>query len=93
MRRLKFQHWNVLLIFSIVMMVLGALLIYNPFSGELLIVLIGISLILDGAVNIVSTLCIAQRIKKLNRQGGGDRGIVDMPVTQETKKQELEIRK
>ena len=93
MRRLKFQHWNVLLIFSIVMMVLGALLIYNPFSGEILIVLIGLSLILDGTVNIVSTLCIAHRMKKLNRQGGGAGGVVDMPVTQETKKQEMEIRK
>ncbi|MDD2958250.1 MAG: DUF308 domain-containing protein [Lachnospiraceae bacterium] len=97
LKRLMVKHWYIVLVFAVILMILGAILIYNPFSGQVLLIYIGVSLILDGLLNIISMLCIAVRLKKKIRQQGekdGDaRQIVDMPESPKTEKQELEIKK
>lgn len=107
MKRLHFRFWKAVLFFAIVMLILGAVLIYNPFSGEILTLYIGISLILEGVLNVICMLCIAHLFKKMNRAGaqntaqtadrrytGSEKQIVDMPEKQSAgMKQELEIRK
>ena len=107
MKRLHFRFWKAVLFFAIAMLILGAVLIYNPFSGEILTLYIGISLILEGVLNVICMLCIAHLFKKMNRAGaqntaqtterrytGSEKQIVDMPEKQSAgMKQELEIRK
>lgn len=97
MKRLHFRFWKAVLFFSIVMLISGGILIYNPFVGEALTLFIGISLLLDGLLNIVCMLCIAHLFKKMtkipdNGTGTVDAQIVDMPQATSGKKQELEIR-
>lgn len=107
MKRLHFRFWKAVLFFAIVMLILGAVLIYNPFSGEILTLYIGVSLILEGVLNVICMLCIAHLFKKMNRAGaqntaqtadrrytGSEKQIVDVPEKQSSgMKQELEIRK
>ena len=105
MRRLHFRFWKAVLFFAIVMLILGAVLIYNPFADDILTLYIGISLILEGVLNVICILCIAYLFKKVSRVKntaadsggyGGERQIVDIPEEASgTKavKQELEIRK
>lgn len=103
MKRLKFQHWKVVLAFALILMVLGGLLIYNPFEGRVLLVYIGCSLILDGMVSIVCMLCISHRMKRLARTPGtveaevvqeqGPEGTVDMPPTAPARGESRELEK
>ncbi len=65
MRRLGFAHWQIMLIFFLVLLVMGAVLIYNPFQGHVLLVFIGAALIIDGSVNIAAMLALSFRMKKL----------------------------
>ena len=104
MRRLHFRFWKVVLFFAIVMLILGAVLIYNPFSSDILTLYIGISLILEGVLNVICILCIAYLFKKVSRVKnaaadsggyGGVQQIVDIPEQvsgAKAGKQELEIR-
>lgn len=99
MKRFHFRFWKAVLFFAVVMLILGAVLIYNPFRGEILTLYIGISLILEGILNIICMLCIAHLVKKavkMNSAASDSEGrpqIVDMPEKASGTKQELEIRK
>ncbi len=65
MRRLFFVHWKIMLIFAVILIVLGSVLIYNPFSATILIYFMGCSLILNGGLSIFSVLAISHRMKKI----------------------------
>ena len=100
MKHLKFVRWKVVLVLAVLMLVMGAVLIYNPFTGRGLLVYIGIGLMADGVINIVCMLFISHRLKKLARNPGMKKekivnadDVVDMPVPADKGKQELEIRK
>lgn len=100
MKHLKFVRWKVVLVLAVLMLVMGAVLIYNPFTGRGLLVYIGIGLMADGVINIVCMLSISHRLKKLARNPGMKKekivnadDVVDMPVPADKGKQELEIRK
>ena len=70
MKRLKLKPWYVVLIFSVILAALGAILLVNPFPEEhqdWMIMYTGISLILDGVVNLVSMGFILGRVKKIAR--------------------------
>jgi uncharacterized membrane protein YcjF (UPF0283 family) len=68
MKRLRFRHWYFVLIFALVLTALGIGLLINPFDSEhWMVIYIGISLILDGLVNLVSMICILMRLKKLRK--------------------------
>lgn len=100
MKHLKFVHWKAVLALAVLMLLMGAVLIYNPFTGRILLIYIGVALIMDGVINVVCMLCISHRLKKLVRNpelrkemiSDAD-DVVDMPVPAEKGKQELEIRK
>ena len=100
LKHLKFVRWKVVLVLAVLMLVMGAVLIYNPFTGRGLLVYIGIGLMADGVINIVCMLSISHRLKKLARNPGMKKekivnadDVVDMPVPADKGKQELEIRK
>jgi len=68
MKRLGFQKWYIVLICALVIVVLGIVLLCNPFGDEKqMLTYIGICLILDGLTNLVSLICIQMRVKKLAR--------------------------
>ena len=103
MKRLHFTHWKVVLVFSVLLFGAGAVLIYNPFEGRILLLYIGISLMLDGLVNIICMLTISHRMKRIARQNptvvdvdahdaGAQTNTVNVPDVGKGK-EELEIRK
>ena len=67
MKRLYFSKWMTLLIFSGILILLGVILLYNPFKDNVLIYFIGSCLILDGLLSIVSVLMITHRKKQFDR--------------------------
>ena len=76
MKRMDMSRWKILLVFVIIMAIMGLLLIYNPFSMQVLVYYIAVSLILEGLLNILSILLISHRVKQIQR------GLV--PYNQET---------
>lgn len=100
MKHLRVTYWKWILGCAILMLLMGAVLIYNPFSGRGLLIYIGVALILDGGINIFCMLSISHRLKKLARNPeqqkdglSGGEVVVDMPISDRKGKQELEIRK
>ena len=68
MRRLKFGKWYLVLICAVVIIIMGIVLLCNPFQEEQYMILyIGICLILDGLTNLTSLICIQMRVRKLAR--------------------------
>ena len=68
MKRLHFGRWYLVLICALLIIVLGIVLLCNPFQSErYMIFYIGCCLILDGLINLVSLFCIQSRVKKLTR--------------------------
>lgn len=68
MKKLRFKKWYLTLICALVIGVLGAVLLWNPFKEEKYMILyIGICLILDGLTNLISLICIQTRIRKLKK--------------------------
>lgn len=68
MKKLRFKKWYLILICALVIGVLGAVLLWNPFQEEKYMILyIGICLILDGLTNLISLICIQTRLRKLKK--------------------------
>ena len=66
MKKLRLKKWYLILICALVIGVLGAVLLWNPFEEEKYMILyIGICLILDGLTNLISLICIQVKVKKL----------------------------
>ncbi|MDO4344133.1 MAG: DUF308 domain-containing protein [Eubacteriales bacterium] len=68
LRRLGAGKWYIMLIFSCALFVLGALLVANPFEGmQVIVVLIGVSLMLDGIGNLIGIFWIGHAFKHLKK--------------------------
>lgn len=68
MKRLNFRKWYLVLLCAILIVVLGIVLLCNPFGNERFMILyIGSCLVLDGVTNLVCLFCIQYRVKKLVR--------------------------
>ena len=68
MKKLRLKKWYLILICALVIGVLGAVLLCNPFEEEKYMILyIGICLILDGLTNLISLICIQTRLRKLKK--------------------------
>ncbi|MDD6660269.1 MAG: DUF308 domain-containing protein [Lachnospiraceae bacterium] len=68
MKKLRLKKWYLILICALVIGVLGAVLLWNPFEEEKYMILyIGICLILDGLTNLISLICIQTRLRKLKK--------------------------
>lgn len=99
MKRFHFRFWKAVLFFAVVMLISGGLLIYNPFTGHILTLFIGSTLILDGLLNIVCMLCIAHLFKKVSKgktnsaYAADVQSIEDLYDQNTGEKRELEIRR
>lgn len=82
LKRFGSRRWYIMLIFAVALLVTGALLIANPFEGlEVIVVLIGVSLIVDGVGNLAGIFWIGYVIKhppKVNAEKRCD--VVDVNV-------------
>lgn len=66
MKRLRFRRWYLVLVGALLLIALGIVLLCNPFAQERYMILyIGICLVLDGMINLISMICISLRVKKL----------------------------
>lgn len=67
-KRLQFDDWLVNFILALVTMIFGALLLFNPFVGSIVLTrFIGISLAIDGIVNLWVLSFVANRFDSYNR--------------------------
>ena len=67
MRRLRVKRWFILLILAIALVGVGITLLYNPFRSDVMILVIAVSMIADGILNIFSVLFLSGRLKKIQR--------------------------
>jgi uncharacterized membrane protein HdeD (DUF308 family) len=64
MKRMNYGNWIVMLLLAFVNLVLGLLLIFNPFeAASLLFRIIGIGLIFSGVTDCITTVYFAKKIK------------------------------
>jgi uncharacterized membrane protein HdeD (DUF308 family) len=65
MKRMEYGNWAVMLVFAVANVVLGILLMCNPFqSATLLFRLIGIGLVFSGVTDVFTTCYFARKIRK-----------------------------
>ena len=64
LKRLGAVHWNIYLVFALIMFALGVIMLCKPFDQKPMYIIITVSLILEGVLNIVAVLWISSRIKK-----------------------------
>ena len=68
LKRFGSHRWYIMLIFALALLVIGALLVANPFEGlEVIVVLIGVSLIVDGVGNLAGIFWIGYLVKHLRK--------------------------
>ena len=67
LRQMHVKHWRIMLAFAIILIGVGITLLYNPFKGNVLIYVIGASLIAEGILNIFCVLFVAHRMKQIQR--------------------------
>ena len=69
LRRLGAARWYIMLIWSAVLLIMGALLVVNPFDEQqkIVVILTGASLLVDGIGNLVSIFWTGIRFKRLKR--------------------------
>lgn len=62
LRRMNASRWYIELIFAAVSVIFGALILFNPFSTALLLMrIIGIALLIEGASNLISISAIEKK--------------------------------
>ncbi|MDY3248953.1 MAG: DUF308 domain-containing protein [Candidatus Choladocola sp.] len=89
MKRLRFRKWYLVLLFAVLIVVLGIILLCNPFQQEKhMILYIGICLILDGMTNLVSMISIQVKVKKLAKIQKENPGVDLSQLLEQQKKME-----
>ena len=92
MKRLYYSKWFIMLIFAIILLVMGLILIYNPFRDTILLYYIAGCLILEGILSIICILTISHRVKqiakgrpprKMKGKTGDGHEIYEKPALQE----------
>ncbi len=81
LRRGDFSMWWLVLIAALATFVLGLLLIMNTFDGNLLFYYLGIVLIVDGVVNLISILLlfmIRKKVQKALAKEGGEKAVIEI---------------
>lgn len=64
LKRLQHEKWWVHLCFALITAVLGILLVFNPFTGSVIMTrLIGIALTISGVVNLLGIIYISRALK------------------------------
>lgn len=68
LRRCGYTNWKVFLALALLSVVLGLVMILNPFATmELLVMAIGIILVVEGAINLLGGLYTALAVRRFNR--------------------------
>lgn len=81
-RRMGAHSWWVTLVCTVVCLVLGVLLVFNPFNGkQVLTIMMGVSLIVDGVQNLCTVVYAAVFVKDVK---AGVRDFVDDATAVET---------
>ena len=97
LKRLKVQHWYLMLLLAVILVVLGALLISNPFEGiEIIVKLIGVSLIVDGVGNLIGIFWIFlvfRKLKKVTDDAPKTKDVYDVITVEPDQKENGEIAK
>lgn len=103
LKRLGASRWYIMLIWAVVLFIMGAILVANPFDEQqrIVVILTGASLLVDGVGNLVSIFWMGIRFRRLKRvpsdpyavsSKSGD--IIDMEMTEtdeNSKKKESKI--
>lgn len=73
LKRLREERWYVMLAVALILLILGCLLVANPFDETKNIVewIIGASLIIDGIGNLAGIFWVAHSFKRLNKVASG----------------------
>lgn len=77
LKRIGSKRWFLMLIFAAALFALGVLLIMNPFDEQqkLVVILIGVSLLIDGIGNLIGIFWIGILFKKLKRVSTPEQGV------------------
>lgn len=68
LKRVNYEKWWSMLILSVITAALGALIIYNPFKTvSMMVMAIGIVLMIDGVINLISIFFTAHTVKKMTK--------------------------
>lgn len=71
LRRLGATKWYILLVFAAALLAFGGILVANPFEGlEIIVVLIGVSLIVDGVGNLLGIFWLGRLVKQIGKAAG-----------------------
>lgn len=69
LKRLEFERWWGVLGFAVTTTILGIVLIINPFKvATVLVQFLGISLVIDGCLNLVSVFILGKNVKRWKKQ-------------------------
>lgn len=78
LKRLEFGKWYLVLIASVSMLALGIVLVVNPFETmKIIVVLMGVGMLVDGAVNIFDMIMINHIIRKMRKAMEADLQITE----------------
>lgn len=67
LKRLQYEKWWLGLVLALVTGVLGAMLLFNPFAGSVALTMyIGISLVIDGIVNLWALIFLIKQFNNYN---------------------------
>lgn len=67
-RRMGVSSWWVTLLFTVVSLIFGVLLVFDPFSGQqVLVVILGVALIAEGLQNLCAAIYAAVVVKDVKR--------------------------
>lgn len=68
LRRCGYSNWKVFLTLALLSVVLGVVMILNPFATmELLVMAIGVILVVEGAINLLGGLYTALAVRRFNK--------------------------
>lgn len=66
-RRLGSKYWWVDTILSMLVFVFGILLLVNPTTQDILMIILGVTIILEGLSQLIDTLVVSRKIKKVKK--------------------------
>lgn len=62
-RKDGYPKWGILLLLALLMIVLGGVIVYNPFdSGVVLVAFVGASMLVDGVINLWNAIVVRQQL-------------------------------
>lgn len=68
LKRLEFEKWHLILTAALIMLILGIVLVVNPFKTmKVIVALMGVGLLVDGIVNIFDMIMINHIIRKMRK--------------------------